>query len=230
MEVRVFEYNGQLVVESTIIAKEFEKEHKDILILIRKCLEDLNELGKRDFSPSSYFIESQYTSSQNKSMPAFLLTEKGFNLLVMGFTGPKAFSAKVRLVEEFERLKKKETSQSLSPAEFLVYQAQRMLDQERALLAQQKQLDATTNQVVQLSNTVTELVGGLGYVTVVGYATRIKKSLDKSTAAKLGKACTKLCKDRGLKKSEVNDERYGIVGSYPNEVVKEVFDAYYLIN
>lgn len=83
METLVKEYKGQLVVESTIIAREFEKEHFHVLNAIKKCISDLGELGATNFSASSYFIESQYVSSQNKEMPAFLITEKGFNLLVI---------------------------------------------------------------------------------------------------------------------------------------------------
>ena len=119
---------------------------------------------------------------------------------------------------------------SMNPFELMVKQAQALLDHDLAIKAQQKQLDATASQVVQLTNTVTELVGGLGYVTVKGYATRVKRPLDNQTAVKLGKACSKLCKERGLKKSDVNDERHGTVGSYPTEIVKDVFDAYFLFN
>lgn len=217
--------DGKVYCSSLQIAEYFDKEHKSVLASIDNLIEMDSELGRQDFMPSSY------VNLQNKPQRCFLMTRDGFMFLAMGFTGEAAYKIKKLIIAEFNRMESElKDLTKMNPFELMVKQAQALLDHDLALKAQQKQLEATTNQVVQLTSTVTELVGGLGYVTVKGYATRVKRPLDTNTASKLGRACTKLCKERGLKKSEVNDERHGTVGSYPTEIVKEVFDAYFLIN
>lgn len=217
--------DGKVYCSSLQIAEYFTKEHKNVLSSINNLIEMDSELDRLTFKPMSY------PDSYGRSQRGFLMTRDGFMFLAMGFTGEAAYKIKKLIVAEYNRMESElKDLTKMNPFELMVKQAQALLDHDLAIKAQQKQLDATTSQVVQLTNTVTELVGGLGYVTIKGYATRVKRSLDNQTAIKLGRACTKLCKERGLKKSDVNDERHGTVGSYPTEIVKEVFDAYYLIN
>lgn len=61
------------------------------------------------------------------------------------------------------------------------------------------------------------------YFTIVGYASYIRVSVDNTLAKRLGATASKLCKERGLLVDKVPDGRYGHVGSYPLEILKEVF-------
>ena len=57
-----------------------------------------------------YFIKSEYINERGRTYPMYLLTEKGFNLLAMGYNGKKFIAYKMALLDEFERIKKELTN------------------------------------------------------------------------------------------------------------------------
>lgn len=94
----VFIENNRVVTDSLTVSEAFNKEHRNVL-------KDIRELGcTADFRRLN-FEQSSYVNKQNKEMPKYLITEKGFTLLVMGYTGEKAMEFKERYIEEFETMK-----------------------------------------------------------------------------------------------------------------------------
>ena len=91
---------GQLVVSSREVAEHFEKEHKHIL-------RDINEYSPKLGCTQKLFIKSEYTASNGKKNPEYLLTRDGFSLLVMGFTGSKALAWKLKYIEAFNEMEQK---------------------------------------------------------------------------------------------------------------------------
>ena len=89
--------NGQILTSSLVVAEVFSRMHKDVLKAIDnlECSKDFRE---RNFAPS------YYTNSQNKQMPCYAITEKGFMFLAMGFTGKAAAEWKERFIFEFEKM------------------------------------------------------------------------------------------------------------------------------
>lgn len=66
--------NGEVKLDSRMIAEHFGKEHKNVLADIRDEIEKLEnggESGELIFQPSSY------TSQQNKPLPCYEMTEEG---------------------------------------------------------------------------------------------------------------------------------------------------------
>lgn len=90
--------DGRPVTHSTKVAEAFDKRHKDVLRSIRD-LECSEEFGRRNFTPTSYL------DSQGKQQPAYHLTEDGWILLVMGFTGPQAARVKEAYIGAFNALR-----------------------------------------------------------------------------------------------------------------------------
>lgn len=62
------------------------------------------------------------------------------------------------------------------------------------------------------------------YFTIVGYATLHKMQCGLHLACRLGKKAATLCKNRGIEMEEIPDPRFGKVRTYPEEVLKEVFE------
>jgi Rha family phage regulatory protein len=89
--------NGS-VVNSDNIAKIFDKQHKAVLKSIRLLSE---KLVAQNYSTNKYFKDSSYIDSRGKEYPRFNLTRKGFDLLVLGFTGEKALKYKLWYIDEF---------------------------------------------------------------------------------------------------------------------------------
>lgn len=213
--------NGKVYCSSIQIAEYFTKEHRTVLRSIDSLIDIDNELALHDF------VQSSYLDSQGKTQRCFLMTRDGFMFLAMGFTGEAAYKIKKKIIAEYNRMESElRELTKLSPAEFLVYQAQRILEHERALALHQKQIEATNVRIDAISDKVSELSGERGYMSILGYAKKINHSIDTNTASKLGKACSNLCRKRNHEIKKLNHEMYGIVGSYPLEVLKEVFDSY----
>ena len=83
-------------VSSVYVAEVFEKTHADLLKSIRALPND-------DFK-SSNFKEDFYLNKQNKRQPCYALTRDGFSLLVMGFTGEKAYQWKIEFIKAFNTM------------------------------------------------------------------------------------------------------------------------------
>lgn len=82
---------------SLIVARMFEKEHKDVLKSIRN-LDCSEEFRLRNFAPSSYINE------QGKKQPCVNMTRDGFTFLVMGYRGKKAARFKEAYIKRFNEM------------------------------------------------------------------------------------------------------------------------------
>lgn len=114
-------------IDSLTVAKGFEKRHdnvlKDIETIIktvtsekltnsnfRRLNEKYEDIHISKNKLKQYFIKSEYIDSKGRTYPMYLLTEKGFNLLAMGYNGKKFIAYKMVLLDEFERIKKELTN------------------------------------------------------------------------------------------------------------------------
>lgn len=95
----VFVENSRAVTDSLTVAKVFGKSHD-------KVLRDIRELGCSEDFRLANFGESSYTNQQGREMPKYIISEQGFTLLAMGYTGPRAMEFKERYIAEFDRMRK----------------------------------------------------------------------------------------------------------------------------
>ena len=91
----------KIMVSSVDLAKFFDKEHKNLLASVKKIEESKPEFCRLNFKPA------EYIDAQGKPRPCQLMTEEGFNLIVMGFTGEKALEYKIMFIEAFSEMKNK---------------------------------------------------------------------------------------------------------------------------
>lgn len=118
---------GRPVTSSRIVAEYFGKRHNDVLRGIRDLIEKNTDLSK-SFIAREEQIETGNGAS--RSNPVFLMDQKGFCILAMGFTGAKALEFKCAFYDEFERMKNElEAPTTIAPAE------QRAIQREVAIRA-----------------------------------------------------------------------------------------------
>lgn len=98
VNVRLEVLDGQVFCTSLNVAEVFQKQHRHILTQIRNFPQD-------DFNGNN-FQESFYLNKQNKKQPCYNLTRDGFSLLVMGFTGQKAYKWKIEFIKAFNEMEK----------------------------------------------------------------------------------------------------------------------------
>ncbi len=106
---------GRPVTSSRIVAEYFGKRHNDVLRGIRDLIEKNTDLSK------SFIAREEQVETGNgasRSNPVFLMDQKGFCILAMGFTGAKALEFKCAFYDEFERMKHElEAPTTITPAE-----------------------------------------------------------------------------------------------------------------
>lgn len=156
-------------ITSLVVAEMVGREHNNVMKDIRRIIEQLGEVK----SYQSYFIESTYTSTQNREMPCYLLTKKGCELYANRMTGEKGTQFAVTYIEKFNEMEQQvqQTVPQVSQAELIAMMAQQNVEQEQRIsVIEQKQEDIkqvfTTNvfkwreKVQKIVNTVARNNGG----------------------------------------------------------------------
>lgn len=110
----VFQKDGEIFANSRYVAEYFGKSHKNVLRdinevssnLSRSPLTDTNEINPNlDTSLfARMFHTSSYLDQYEREQPSFDMTKDGFMLLVMGYTGKKAFAFKLKYIEQFNAM------------------------------------------------------------------------------------------------------------------------------
>lgn len=92
--INIHNDGSKLLVSSREVAKNFEKDHKHVI-------EKIENLMVENSAVRNMFIESEYMSDRGRKYKEYLMTRDGFSLLVMGFTGTKALTWKLKYIEAF---------------------------------------------------------------------------------------------------------------------------------
>jgi anti-repressor protein len=99
----VINHNGTFAVDSREVALMVEKPHNDLLKSIRQYCE---YLAQGNFSLSDFFIESTYQDSTGRTLPCYLLTRKGCDMVANKMTGEKGVIFTAMYVTKFEEMEK----------------------------------------------------------------------------------------------------------------------------
>lgn len=90
------------VVESREVAQVVGKEHSKLIRDIRTYEEYLTEAN---FGLSDFFIESTYTDSTGRTLPCYLITRKGCEMIANKMTGKKGVIFTAQYVNAFHDMK-----------------------------------------------------------------------------------------------------------------------------
>ena len=144
MEELVFKgANDQVLTNSLLVAEKFEKNHRDVLEVIRTIIR-----SAENSAVLAMFCESSYLNQQNKEQPMYVMNRDGFTLLAMGFTGSKALQFKMDFIIAFNKMES-----MLKSDDYILMRSQQIL-QKRIEIAEQKALILQA-QNEQLAETVT---------------------------------------------------------------------------
>ena len=105
-ELTVFEHDHVDVVDSRQVAEMVGKNHKDLMRSIREYVETLDRSIERNFAPNDFFIESTYKDSIGRTLPCYLLTKKGCDMVANKMTGEKGVLFTAAYVTAFEAMRK----------------------------------------------------------------------------------------------------------------------------
>ncbi|MGQ2680938.1 Rha family transcriptional regulator [Campylobacter coli] len=129
VEVNLNIKENKVFINSLDLAKVFNKNHKDVL-------QTTKNQPQNDFTESN-FILSTYKDKKGELRPCYNLTRDGFSLLVMGFTGEKAYKWKIEFIKAFNEMEKRlknleqEKMQKLAFRQSLGYKSQLKQQKEK---------------------------------------------------------------------------------------------------
>ena len=143
----------QVYTTSRIVAEKFGKRHDNVVQAIENIIHLKNQVNE------TFFMEDSYIDPTGRSVKQYLITEEGAMLLIMGFTGEKALSVKLKFISEFKRMKEYIRTLEANPIERILANSTNQLETARAitqmleieakkqevLIAQNKQLTTTIN-------------------------------------------------------------------------------------
>lgn len=106
-ELQVFNFNQVDVVDSREVAKLVEKQHKHLLRDIDGYIKIMEEATEPKVGPSDFFIKSNYKDSTGRTLPCYLLTKKGCDMVANKMTGKKGVLFTAAYVTAFEKMREK---------------------------------------------------------------------------------------------------------------------------
>jgi len=202
--------NDQLVTNSLLVASKFNKRHDVVIRAIRKLLDDSPQ------NCGQYFVSTTYLDESGKANQMYIMNRDGFSLLVMGFTGKDALNFKLEFIEAFNEMEKriKETQKALTPEEMFLQNAKLMVEQSKRMTKIENKLDIIEARTLTRPDEF----------TIVGFGTLHHVSVNLKQASILGRKASNLCRMRNLSTGTIPDPRFGLVKTYPREVLEEVFE------
>lgn len=103
---------GNEATNSVLVAYKFEKRHDHVIRDIRRVMQDVETAnaslpkggGIEPVPVDQLFAEIKYIDGQGREQPGFQISQKGFQILAMRFTGAKALAFQFEFLAAFERL------------------------------------------------------------------------------------------------------------------------------
>ncbi len=107
--LKLINTDGGLYADSRDVAEAIERQHKELLRTIRGYCEILTE---SKIALSEYFVEAEYTDSTGRTLPCYLITRKGCDMIANKLTGKKGVLFTAAYVTAFEKMHEQLTAQT----------------------------------------------------------------------------------------------------------------------
>lgn len=185
------------------VAEITGKEHKSVLRDIRDEIEKLETQG---IFTEHIFVLSEYHDKTGRTLPMYILTREGVLQL----------SARYDAVVRFKLIEKvSQPAKVLSPVQQLLAQAQMLVEMD-------SRVGAVEQGVRRLEYNCRRTITS-HQLTVIAYANMKGIRPEDYNSSVVGRKATKLCKERNVLIGKVVDSRYGLINTYPEEILDEIF-------
>ena len=102
--------DGEYYADSRDVAEAIERKHSDLLRTIRTYCEYLTE---SKIALSEFFVDAEYEDSTGRTLPCYLITRKGCDMIANKLTSKKGVLFTAAYVSAFEQMKNQlESSQT----------------------------------------------------------------------------------------------------------------------
>lgn len=185
------------------VAEITGKEHKSILRDIR---DEIEKLETQRIFTEHIFVPSEYQDRTGRTLPMYILTREGVLQLAARYDAVVRF----KLIEKVSQ-----PAKVLSPVQQLLAQAQMLVEMD-------SRVGAVEQGVRRLEHNCRRTITS-HQLTVIAYANMKGIRPDEYNSSVVGRKATKLCKERNILIGKVVDSRYGLINTYPEEILDEIF-------
>lgn len=102
-DLQLINRDGVILADSRGVAEMVEKDHRKLLRDIRTYCEYLTQ---SQIGLSEFFIKSEYQDSTGRTLPCYLITRKGCDMIANKLTGAKGVVFTAKYVQRFEEMEK----------------------------------------------------------------------------------------------------------------------------
>jgi len=111
---------------------------------------------------------------------------------------------------------------NMIPEEFLLYSAQRMVEQAKAIKAANARIDKVDERLLEVESK--QMTIDEHHYTIIGYANLTGiRGVSRDAAARLGHRASAMSRKQGYHIGKEYDAKYGMVNTYHVDVLQEVF-------
>ena len=111
---------------------------------------------------------------------------------------------------------------NMTPEEFLLCSAQRMVEQARAIKAANARIDKVDERLLEVESR--QMTIDQHHYTIIGYANLTgTRGVSRDVAAKLGRKAAAMSRKQGYHIGKEYDAKYGMVNTYHVDALQEVF-------
>lgn len=111
---------------------------------------------------------------------------------------------------------------NMTPEEFLLFSAQRMVEQAKAIKAANARIDKVDERLLDVESK--QMTIDEHHYTIIGYANLTGiRGVSREVAARLGRKASAMSRKQGYHIGKEYDAKYGMVNTYHVDVLQEVF-------
>lgn len=210
--------DDEVFTNSLQVAEVFGKRHDNVMQIIKA-------LPKDNFNALN-FKAVNYKDAKGELRPCYNLTRDGFSLLVMSFTGEKAYKFKIAYIDAFNKMEAI-LKEPMSEIDILIKQAKLLKENQQKMKALEAKTDEIHKEQLKTSHNINRILNNDNYMTVIAYANLKGIKSNSYKSAVIGKKAAKLSREQGAYTGAVIDPRFGRINTYDTNILKQVFDRYF---
>jgi Rha family phage regulatory protein len=114
MELTIIQQNGGAYIDSREVAAAIGKRHADLLRDIERYRKYVERAIERKIAFNDFFVESTYTDSIGRTLPCYLVSKRGAEVIATKLTGEKGVLFSFAYVAKFNQLEAAEREREIA--------------------------------------------------------------------------------------------------------------------
>jgi Rha family phage regulatory protein len=158
-DLTIIKQNGGCYIDSREVAALIGKAHKNLLRDIAGYIGYMQKTTELNFEPSAFFANSTYLDSTGRTLPCYLISKMGCELVANKLTGEKGVLFTVAYVTKFNALEAAERAELEARASMPIPRLGEYNAAARLIVRAMRNIGATSEQVIAFIKSVYEPLG-----------------------------------------------------------------------